>query len=458
MPMDLNSKKHSFKSLVLAVALVIFGALYAIGYLKLPSRWWFEDDGCLYSYAAQISNPITIFMDPQVVSRFTTGQALVPMQIMSYWIDVRLSGFSPKFSYAHQIFIYLITLFLLYFALAYELPQNRIAAFVLCILWSFLPATAVVLQFLSTRHYLEGFFFIVLMFFLLQRVWNYRGCFQWIAWIAIFLSAIAALFYKEIYVPVVPGMMLWFAWRHKEKKLGAASILLLLAYAGYRFWIIGPAFSYGMPVLSLRQYIRLLFKLPYTISANYGGYCILAFVAGFFIYCRRKEKQIAKFMPPLFVTLFLSLAVIYPVCYPLYGSIRTPGTWYRIVFLLHSIALLATGILMGSHMPKKIQAAAALMSLILILPGTYKTKMLWVNMTANAEREGKFYLNNPDKLILSEQAASWFLGCVDSMYLGSKSPHYIHIGDLPGDTQTKGNQVWRFQNGRFIPIPWPPSP
>jgi lipoprotein signal peptidase len=81
-----------------AAALLLIGALYAMAYFKLYSRWWFEDDPALFAYAGGIGNPITIFVDANVVRHFTTGKALVPMQIFSYLMDVRVAGFSRRSS------------------------------------------------------------------------------------------------------------------------------------------------------------------------------------------------------------------------------------------------------------------------------------------------------------------------------------------------------------------------
>ncbi len=46
------------RSVLAAFFLLLFGATYAIAYLRLGSRWWFEDDPDLYAYAkTRIRNP-----------------------------------------------------------------------------------------------------------------------------------------------------------------------------------------------------------------------------------------------------------------------------------------------------------------------------------------------------------------------------------------------------------------
>ncbi len=84
------------------LALLAFGAAYSTAYLGLSSRWWFEDDPSLYAYTATIHNPVAIFADPNLLRHFTGGAALVPMQLLSYWVDIQLAGFSPRLAYAHR--------------------------------------------------------------------------------------------------------------------------------------------------------------------------------------------------------------------------------------------------------------------------------------------------------------------------------------------------------------------
>ena len=428
----------------------MFGAVYSIEYLRLFSRWWFEDDPFLYFYAAKITNPFTIFTDPQVLRHFTTGQALVPMQILSYWIDVRLAGFSPHFAYAHQVCSFLLTLLLLYLVLLDELRNDNIAALFISVLWVLLPATAVVLQFLSTRHYMEGLLFTVLSLYLLQRLRYYDGRFRWLVLLAIPVSAVVALLYKEIYLPITPAILLLYALRYKERALALSTIVMVCGYMAYRFWMIGPALNYGMPYLKVPQYFAFLSKLPYTISSNYGGYCICGLVAVLCFYFARRGRQNLKTVLYFFAALVLSLAAVAPVSYALYGTIRVPDPWHRIVFLLHTIGILGGGYFAVYCATRRVQVTLALVVVVLLVPGTEKTRRLWVKMTESAEREGKFYLNNPDKVLLSEQVAWWFIPGVHAMYEVGK-PHYVNVRDLGNYQIQPGSPVWRFQDGRFVP-------
>src|ERR1035438_9714168 len=240
------------------LALLALGTVYSTAYLGLGSRWWFEDDPALYAYTSTIHNPLAIFTDPNVLRHFTGGAALVPMQLLSYWTDIKLAGFSPGFAYAHQICSFLLTLLLLFLLLSRWLNGDNLAAFFGSVLWALLPSTAVVVQFLATRHYLEGLLFGALSLYLSDRSRGPRPrpasefCYP----LAAVLSAAIAMLYKEIYAPVVPALLLVLAWRHRDRALAALTVALACSYALYRVWVLGWGLRYGdMPLLAPLPYL-----------------------------------------------------------------------------------------------------------------------------------------------------------------------------------------------------------
>ena len=372
------------------------------------------------------------------------------MQLLSYWIDVRLAGFSPQFAYAHQVCSFLLTLLILYLVLLPTLRNDGIAALALCVIWLLLPATAVVLQLLATRHYMEGLLFSLLVVYLLQRLPGDEGGRRWIAHLAVVLCTSAALLFKEIFVPVVPAVVLLLAWRSRQRGLALSTIAAVGGYTIYRFWMIGAAFDYGVPWMNARQYLSFLLKLPYTLSSNYGGYLVSAIIAVLCFYFVRRNSENRRAIVYFLAAIALSLAAVLPVSYPLFGSIRTPGTWYRIVFLVHTVVIGFGGYLAVRCASRRTQLALALAAMAILIPGVEKTRRLWTEMTASAEREGKFYLANPDKVLLSEQAAWWFIPGVHDMY-GVAAPHYVLLKDLKDGRANPGQPVWRFRDGRFVP-------
>jgi hypothetical protein len=436
---------------VVALGLLAFGAIYASEYLGLSSRWWYADDPSLFAYCSTIHNPASIFTDRAVVGHFTSGATLVPMQLLSYWVDVRLAGFSPQFAYAHQVCSFSLTLLLFYLILARALPGARLAALAASLVWALLPATAVVVQYLSTRHYLEGLLFGGLSLYLAERMRQTRRGFHWPLRIAVVSCASVARLFKEIYAPVVPILLLASAWRRRDWKLAALTAATALGYAYYRWWVLGWNLQYGnIPFLTPWQYLKFLSKVPYTLTANYGGYCLFGAVTAMCLYVALRRKGDLGTILCLLLVAAVSLAAIVPVSYPLYGTIRTPATSYRFVFLLHTL-IVALGACLAARIGRRwLHGAIVLVALAALLPGLAKTRDLWSGIMASAEREGKFYLANPDKTLLSEEEAWWFIPGINWMY-GVRPPHYVLVKDLATTPMPPGAALWRFADGRFSP-------
>jgi Dolichyl-phosphate-mannose-protein mannosyltransferase len=435
--------------LSLAVVLLAFGTIYSTVYLRLPSRWWFEDDPTLFAYTSTIHNPASIFADPEVLRHLTIGAALVPMQVLSYWVDIKLAGFSPRWAYTHQVLSFLLTLMLLYALLVQVLHGDAMAAFAGSLVWCLLPATAVVLQSISTRHYMEGLLFCVLSIYLAERLRD-NGCLRW-RWKAAVLSAAAiAMLCKETYAPVVPALLLISAWRHRDRVLALLATALACAYALYRCWVFGLGLRYGeLPLLTPSQYVKFLPKLPYTLSSNFGGYGLLAAVAALCAYgaFRRRRNLAAVFC---FVGIYaISLLAILPVSDMLYGMTRRPDSRYRIVFVLNTIVAVFGTYFAARWAPRRVQGVLAIAALAMLLPGVEKTRELWVDLTSKAELEGKFYVANPDKMLLSE-VAWWFIPGVEQLY-GDHRPHYVLMQDLASAKIDPGTPLWRLDGGIFVP-------
>jgi hypothetical protein len=154
----------------------------------------------------------------------------------------------------------------------------------------------------------------------------------------------------------------------------------------------------------------------------------------------------------LATVLAASLAVVYPVSFPLYGTIREPGAWYRLAFVPHT-ALVAFAAYYAVHCPRpRSRIVMALVAIAVILPGTEKTRRYWVRQTESAEREGRFYLRNPGKQLLSEQKEWWFLPGIHRLY-GVATPHYVLQKDLPNLPVESRRELWRCKDGEFVRYP-----
>ncbi|HSW48865.1 MAG TPA: hypothetical protein VLH09_01765, partial [Bryobacteraceae bacterium] len=62
--------------------------------------------------------------------------------------------------------------------------------------------------------------------------------------------------------------------------------------------------------------------------------------------------------------------------------------------------------------------------------------------------EGKFYLDNPDKILLSGEDAWWFIPSVHWLY-GVKEPHYAFASRKQPMPIAPGAPVWRLRGDEF---------
>ncbi len=154
------------------------------------------------------------------------------MQVFSFWIDVRLAGYSPQFAYLHQTCSFLLTLLFLYLILI-RVFQDEVAAVFVSVMWVLLPSTSVVVQFLSTRHYLEGMMFSALALCLLQR--GVRA--------GALVSMVVGMLCKETYAILIPAIVLLYAWRRRDRGLALSTAAIVCVYAVYRYCMLGPALA-----------------------------------------------------------------------------------------------------------------------------------------------------------------------------------------------------------------------
>ena len=149
---------------------------------------------------------------------------------------------------------FLLTLLVLYFLLLRLLRNNKAAAFCISFLWMLAPSTLVVVQFLATRHYLEGLFFALLAVFVLSRAGLQNRPRDWRAYAIAFACGVIAALYKEIYAVIVPAFFLGYSWKYKSRGLAMGAVAMTIAYGVYRFWMLGAALDYNMAFLSAPQY------------------------------------------------------------------------------------------------------------------------------------------------------------------------------------------------------------
>jgi hypothetical protein len=429
-------------------------ALVSIVYLGLPHRFWFEDDPWQYAAVRTVGNPLRFFFDSSVMRGFGTGASAVPMQLLSYWVDVKSFGVSPLAAYVHSTVTLTVVAVLLYLGLR-RLTASRFASAFVTLLWVLLPSTISVHFFISARHYLEGFGWSLLACLLLIDLCEggdqgrSRG-----KLLLLGASALAAMLSKEIYVTTLPAFIFCYSVAKRRTLIAAAALALPAAYAGYRLWLIGGTGAYPIPLLGARGYLRYLKVLPYTMTVSTGGYLVLAGTAiGCIWLLATRPRGTWKPMALMLVLLAAALAASYPTASAVLDTFLTPGTWYRAAFVINTLLLLSGGYLLLRFASRPVVVASLALAAVLVATGAEKTREHWDSVLSHAECEARFYLANPDKLLLSQEAVGWYLAGIERLY-EVREPHYLNVQSLKGDHAKemvgRFSTVWRLEDGRPI--------
>src|SRR2546423_4406751 len=233
---------------------------YNVFFLRTFSHWWFEDDAYLFGFVRTIRNPAAFF-SRETIKSLGAGGALTPFQAVSEWIDSGIAYRSLAFAHFHNTVSVAVTLMLLFHVLRRFGVSIR-AAIVVCLLWLCLPATIVVTDFLSARHYLEGFAVSLLAVAFAQNIGQgtWRENARTIALLC--LTVGSAMLFKELYAITVPLFCAIYLFESKRYRAAVASLILIPLYFVYRYWVFGPTVASGSPPLRPSGYLIYLWRLP----------------------------------------------------------------------------------------------------------------------------------------------------------------------------------------------------
>ena len=436
-----------------ALLVVLAGVVYFESYLGLMDRWWFEDDPALYIKAREPDNPLKLFTDPRYLHSFGRGNNAVPVHMLSYWIDTRVPHFSWWTANAHNLISMLLVMLTLHHV-AFRLLKSPFLAFLIPVTWMLIPSTTVVIQYSTTRHYVEGFLFFLwaLIAFMNYQEPEKRNI-RWL--IAFMFFAVVASLAKEIYAVTIPVLFgaLFLLRRRYEGVVGCAG--LAVAYGGYRYWMMGADISVRQAYLSGYEYIDFLKVFPILFSAGITGYVFYALVAESFGQAVWRGGRKARITTLVIAgVVVLNLAAIYPVSRAIMIDVDEPNTWYRAVFFIHSLLLLSLIYLHWQFRNVKQCTWAVLAVFAIVLPSISTTRAWWEPRTERARAEGMFYLQHSDKLLYSEEPAHWYIRGLHRLYHCS-DPHSISRYRVhPERDQAvlgRFDTVWRFQDGEFRP-------
>jgi hypothetical protein len=426
---------------------------YNVFFLRTFSHWWFEDDAYLFGFVRTIRNPAAFF-SRETIKSLGAGGALTPFQAVSEWFDSSIAYRSLAFAHFHNTGSVAVTLMLLFHVLRRFGVSIR-AAIVVCLLWLCLPATIVVTEFLSARHYLEGFAVSLLAVAFAQNVSQgaWRENARTIALLC--LTVASAMLFKELYAITVPLFCAIYLFESKRNRAALASLILIPLYFIYRYWVFGPTVASGSPWLRPAEYLIYLSRLPYAICGNFGGHVLVLLFVVLLVVLARQQKTPGRFLTYAFLVIASNLAVIYPVAFPVSLQWLEHGTWNRALFLLGSGMLIVGGIACFHSPLRRARTFAVLLTFAVLSCGAIVTRTEWQRLMLQSKREGTFYVAHPDRLFYSEVPAAFFLDGVRLLY-DIPTRHHVIASERqrPKTDRLNGYQtIWRVVDGKYVEDP-----
>lgn len=431
--------------LILCIGLLEGGLL-----LQTFDDFWFDDDATLFAFVAGIENPFAFFLSHKVIA--ASGFSFTPMQMLSYWFDLKIGGVDPAIAYLHSFLVFLLTAVMLFTVLCFS--QSTRLSFIATIAWMFLPSTIAIVMFIGARHYMEGFLLTLCSLFFFYKNLDIEQHFLRILFVFLALVCLLlAMLCKEIFV--TSGFLLVLILVAVNRRYWETALVtgIGILYACYRLWAIGFSSKYPTPSMELGAYAGFLAKLPYIFCANYMGYflftgCILC---AFYLAVKRDFNYRVGF--GFIIITAISLITIYPGSLYLSNDWQSQGTWYRLAFLLNSLFLLG-GCFLVKRAPHYFITLMCLILFVSLFHGANTTKNKWHTLKDRYTATGIFYIENRDKLVYSEVPAYWYLGGLKSLY---HLKHPFILSHSPGtfkyDKAKHVTEVWRYKDGKIIADP-----
>ncbi len=414
--------KWGKKDLGAGLALLVLVSILVFGLARTTSDWWFEDDTWHLAFVRDHPNPIGYFTERELIREVSVGHAVTPWFPFTFWIDRQVAPLSPRVAYIHSALSYLLAALLLYWVLAHWMGRSH--ALGVAFLWTLMPSSIVTVEFLSTRHYLEGLILSLVSFWMACRAVNSpngegRG-YYWAAAVFYLLACTT----KEVYVSstwlLVTGI---FAWRRRFIAVGGM-FLSGLVYALYRFWGIGSSMK-SFNDSSLEVYHLFLARLPIMFTGNRGGYLIFGLMLAVLIWLFLK-RAISRGPFLFFVgNLAVALITILPVSVYITHAYESLGTWYRLVFLINTLLLAMFGWLVFRLGKPMLSLGLAVLALAFIFQGGREATIRWDRWKVENYKDARFYLDYPDRLLFTRLSAPWFIYGVHQVYQPDLPMHFL---------------------------------
>ena len=444
----------AWQQLVPIGLILLVGLGNVVWFLGTPFDWWFEDDPFLYAAIREVDVPWAFFVDPAVHRLGAGPNELAPVLLASMWLDWWIAPRSASWAYLHSALIYLATAVALWRVLGRLLGDGLLAA-VTTVAWMLMPSTTVLVEYLSTRHYLIGLFWALLAVLAVDDATRAaRGHrFGALARVAVFTAL--SIVSKEFFPPALLTLVfLWFALRRDWTGAGIA-VGLGAAYALYRVWMTEPSISYyGIPLLPLVELPSMLAKLPYTIFGNRFGYLALALTVVLLWRSTRVDRTARRVLLIGLAAVATSLLVLYPVAFSLAETWRSFGPWYRTPCVLNTLLLVGFAYAIGTLRRQSSRALLMTAMLVASLMGLQQTARTWTHLKDLQRAEGQFILASPDRVLISQVHAYWFLDGVRTLYPEGEvaqvlSRWNVSQGEAYRAALASSEAVWRY-DGRPV--------
>jgi len=435
----------------LCLSLILVAFVCGYGWLELGTRWWFEDDPMQVDFVARLPNVWAVLYEPGVASGFGAGNALAPLLILSLALDLRLGGTDPSIFYLHNTILTAGVAGALFLVLYQQLPRMGVS-YLATALWLFCPATLVLLQYISARHYLQG----ALAFLLVVGASRSRS--PW-AFVWLVVCAVLGLLTKELWAALILTYLFVEGVSSGRTRLTAVSLVLAGGYLCYRSYLLGLHLDYQSKFPTLFEFWQFIGVVPYGVTANRIGFLVvggLVFMLGWLGGCGRlrafwRENYIWV------VLLVISLGVLFPVSHSVLVTYIEPNPWYRVFVGFNMVAgILVARLCVASALPRLYSLGLVGLLVVGLGYGALKTRAWWLERSGELARAGRFILENPDKVLYSEDLAFWFLPGVERLYRLDEgrflNPYFERFARDRANL-AQSTEIYREFAGAIVPAP-----
>lgn len=390
-------KKESFTKLLLTIMIV---PTFITFYLPMLRTWFFSDD-IHWIWASATNEFKEIFFVPERYRTLATN--FTPMLGASFKIDWILFKMNST-GYSIHSLISLTGVAIVFYIFLRLYVNERIASVgVLLLLLN--PITLSITSWFSTRHYIEGLFWVLLSLYIFIRK-DREGEISLTPGIFYLIASL----YKETYV-ILPAVAFLLSKEPILKRFKRTSPLwiCLIIYAIWRFWIMGGIGGYpSNQPFTIKVIIPVLYKIIRFLSFHWFGDYHVLFIPFLFVISILSVRNVKM----LFIFLILIIPII-PV------SNILDESHYMGRYLFHfSVFLICTICLFMEHQTKhgkSLYNKIAVLSLCILI------------ITIYAKQDMRFLTILKQERLRAKETANEFINS-EKQFIPSEQPYWFYEG------------------------------